>query len=143
MLKWNSKETSYCSNGDRMFGFGEVIPDGIIAKMGDETVDEYKAKGFLTTFVDESEKLKDERDELMEKALALGLKPHHLTGAKKLKVLIDDHHAMEELKAEAKTLGIEASDDLKFDELTKLVAEKKDVPVDIAEGTEDEPDSEV
>ena len=119
---WNSKNSTYYDKGKKAYGFGAFLPDSVIEDMGKETLEEYTKKGLISkkeVVVDE------EREAAFEKAIGYGLKPHPNTGLAKLKVMIEDYEALQDLKKEALELGIDPSDDIGFAELKALVEEEK------------------
>lgn len=123
-MKWNSKNATYYDKGKKAYGFGEDLPED----MDEDTVKEYKSKGLIAENVNaESEKdiAEKERQSLLDHAKDLGLKPHPRTGTEKLNAMIDYEKALIDLKDEALKLGIDPSDDVKYDELKILVDEKK------------------
>lgn len=152
-MKWNSKNSTYYDKGKKAYGFGDEIPVEVLKKMGQETFDEYLAKGWIDdgtaaaeakveaaaatirrVAVEKEAEVKVEpeeaivesdRDALMEKATGYGLTPHYRAGIPKLEAMIEDYEALQELKKEALELGIDPSDDVGFAELSALVEEKK------------------
>ncbi len=146
---WNSKNSTYYDKGKKAYGFGDEIPDEVLEKMGQQTLEEYVDRGLIA---DEAavkdallEQAKEEKKEvvpeqskddlkkdLLEQARGYGLKPHYRAGTAKLEEMIEDYEALQALKKEALALGIDPSDDVGFAELTELVNEKK---------AENEPDS--
>ena len=123
-MKWNCKNSTYYDKGKKAYGFGDDLP----SNMDEDTVKEYKAKGLIAEKVNaESEKdiAEKERLALLDHAKDLGLSPHPRTGIEKLNTMIDDAKVLIDLKDEALALGIDPSDDVKYDELKKLVDEKK------------------
>jgi len=132
MIIWNSEKSTYYDAGRRAYGYGDEIPEDILDAMGEETVAEYLEKGLLAesdgkasngdTTQDDAEK---QRLELMEKAKSMGLNPHPATGIPKLEKAIEEAEALAALKKEALALGIDPADNVTYDELKKLVDEKK------------------
>ena len=145
---WNSKNSTYYDKGKKAYGFGDEIPDEVLEKMGQQTLEEYVDRGLiadeaavkdaLLEQAKEEEKevapepttTKEEEDgnkrqDLLERARGYGLKPHYRAGIEKLEEMIEDHEALQALKVEALALGIDPSDDVDFAELTELVNEKK------------------
>lgn len=116
VVTWNKKDSTYYDRGRKAYGFGEEIPEKVLIAMGQETAEEFKAKGWLklrpavveevakevietvqiTTVpppVDEPVETDEEKlKRLREEAIALELKPHHNAGAEKLQQMIDDHN---------------------------------------------------
>ncbi len=126
MFFWNSKVTTYYDKGKRAYGFGDKIPSEVVSQMGKETLDEYVEKKLIAV-EDKEEAIGVERDLLIEKAEKLGLKPHYKAGIPKIKAMIEDIEALQSLKKEALTLGIDPSSDVTFEQLTLLVNKKKDM----------------
>lgn len=126
MFSWNSKVTTYYDKGKRAYGFGDKIPSEVVIQMGKETLDEYVEKKLIAV-EDKEEAIGVERDLLIEKAEKLGLKPHYKAGIPKIKAMIEDIEALQSLKKEALTLGIDPSSDVTFEQLTLLVNKKKDM----------------
>lgn len=144
---WNSKHVTYYDRGRKAYTLGDEIPEKVIEQMGGETLEEYKKKGLIAdkaemaaeydvaedSEVEEPEQEKGlggvvdpRRNALFEKALSLGLKPHYRTGIPKLTAMLEDHEALQALKKEALSLGINPSDDVTFAELAELVGEKNE-----------------
>ncbi|GAG62808.1 unnamed protein product [marine sediment metagenome] len=119
---WNKKNSTYYDKGKRAYGFGDKIPTTVIDEMGQETREEYMGKGRI---IGGKVAAETERDVLFAKAESLGLKPHYKAGIAKLQDMIEAHKALQALKKEALSLGIDPSDDVTFAELTILVDEKK------------------
>lgn len=119
---WNKENSTYYDKGKRAYSFGDKIPDKVIAEMGKETLDEYMEKGWI---VDGKAAAEAERDALFAKAESYGLKPHYKAGTAKLEAMIADYEALQVLKKEALSIGIDPSDDVTLAELTTLVNEKK------------------
>ena len=44
---WNSKTTTYYSKGRKAYGIGDELPADVIAQMGEGTLAEYIAKGWI------------------------------------------------------------------------------------------------
>lgn len=148
---WNSKTTTYYSRGRKAYGMGDEIPPDVIEQMGKETFDEYREKGWIDDGTaaaeikaaelkakaeaeakaaaeaekEAIEKAEAEENALRERATKYGLKPHYRAGVEKLKEMIADYEALQDLKKEALALGIDPSDDVDFAKLTELVNEKK------------------
>lgn len=140
---WNSKTTTYYDKGKKAYGNGDVLPQEVIAGMGEETFAEYSARGLIISGVAPVVVKKDvvqvkkkavtdirtadeiERDRLLQVAEGYGLKPHYRAGIPKLRAMIDDHEALQSLKEEALVMGIKPRDDMTFEELTVLVEEKR------------------
>lgn len=132
---WNKKNSTYNDHGKRAYGHGDEIPAKVIDEMGKETLDEYIEKGWI---VDGKAAAEAERDVLFAKAEGLGLRPHYKAGIAKLNDMIADHEALQALKKEALSLGIDPNDDVTFAELKRLV---DDVPLVTIVKRDDEPDS--
>ena len=117
-VTWNKKDATYYDRGRKAYGFGDEIPKKVLEAMGEETAEEYMAKGFLKPGLVETEeknekvvletvqgttehetvetdegttiKLEFTIDDLKEKAVSLGLKPHHNAGIEKIQEMIDE-----------------------------------------------------
>lgn len=148
---WNSKNSTYYSRGKKAYGYGDELPAEVINQMGKGTFNEYLEKGLIDDGKSAAktekaelkakakaekeakaaaekkavEKAEAERNILLERATKYGLKPHYRSGIEKLKEMIADHEALQDLKVEALALGIDPSDEVDFAELTELVNEKK------------------
>ena len=145
---WNSRNSTWNFMGKKTFGFGDKIPPAVIEQAGKETIDDYVKKGWILDSKavaeakakaasevkaepePEVEEVKPApvvtvRDALFAKAEGYGLNPHYRAGIHKLETMIEDYGALQELKKEALTLGIDPSDDVTFEELTVFVNEKK------------------
>ena len=148
---WNSKTTTYYSRGKKAFVFGDPLPADVISKMGEGTLREYLAKGWIddgkaaaeaktvelkakaeaeseakAAAEKEAEAAAEaERNALLEKATGYGLKPHYRAEIAKLEEMVEDYEDLQALKTVALELGIDPSDDVDFAELTELIDEKK------------------
>lgn len=119
---WNSKTTTYYDRGRKAYGKGDEIPDEVIKGMGKETLNEYVDKGLI---IDSKTAAETERGVLFGKAEGLGLKPHYRAGIEKLRDMIEAHEALQVLKQEALSIGIDPNDNVTLEELMLLVSNKK------------------
>ena len=93
-------------------------------KLEENTEKVFIKKGLIldSDSVDSQEK---ERLVLLDRVKDLGIKVHPRTGIEKLNIIIDDRKALDDLKDQALSLGIDPSDDVTFDQLKILVDDKK------------------
>jgi hypothetical protein len=117
-MKWNSKESVYFGAGKKVYKFGDKLPG-----LSDETRDDFLKKGLI---VDDGQTDEEKRLALFNAALELGLSPHPKTGIEKLEVAIENRQALLALRAEAARLGVDGIEDLKYDELKKIVEENNE-----------------
>ena len=157
---WNSKNSVWNVGGRKTFVFGDKLPEDIVGKVGQATINVFLKKGWIddgkAAAIAEAEakagavaKARDakvtlnaaalkmkadaeketeakgevERDALFQTALEYGLKPHHRAGIARLEEMIDDYEALQSLRLEALSLGVEPSDDVEYAELKALVDE--------------------